>query len=411
MGFEVVGLDRDPQCVAALRLGQPPVVERGLPELIRESMASGLLSFTTNPEEALDGADCLWVTFDTPVDEDDHADPDWVRAQLEDIRQWVRPETIVIVSSQVPVGFTGRLERDWRSQDPSLRFACMPENLRLGAALDVFLKPERIIVGVGENLPRERLSPLVEVFSAPVVWMSLASAEMSKHALNGFLALCVAYTNELARICERVDADAGAVERGLRTDPRVGERAYVSAGAAFAGGTLARDIRFLSNLADERGLASPLVDAVMISNELHKEWVRGQVATRVAGIVSPRVALLGLTYKPGTDTLRRSSSLELAAWLSANLGVQVSAYDPSIRSLPDAITSIQLASDMLDCLHNADAVVLATAWPEFRALTADAVVDHMRRPCVIDQAGFLEHLASDARVQYVKVGRPVGTRA
>src|SRR5579871_4194561 len=316
LGFDVVGLDPDVQRIQAMRAARPPVAEPGLAELIQAGVDSGRLTFTSEPKQALRNTQLLWVTFDTPVDEDDRADPDWVRAQLERVRGHVEPGTLVVVSSQVPVGFTGALARDWRASDTTLQFACMPENLRLGAALDAFLKADRLVVGVDQPDVRDQLTPVLEQLGAPVIWMSVASAEMSKHALNGFLALCVAYTNELARIGERVGADAASVEQALRADPRVGPRAYVSAGAPFAGGTLARDTSVLSELARTHGLTSPLIDAIMSSNDLHKNWVREHVSQRLMGMPSPRVALLGLTYKAGTDTLRRSSSLELATWLS-----------------------------------------------------------------------------------------------
>jgi UDPglucose 6-dehydrogenase len=305
----------------------------------------------------------------------------------------------------VPVGFTAQLERDWRRTDPSLQFACTPENLRLGQAIQVFRHPERVVLGTGEGVDRERLVKLFKPFSEQIEWMSPSSAEMTKHALNGFLALSVSFTNELARICERVGADATEVERGLRSEPRIGKRAYVSPGPPIAGGTLLRDIGFLSGLAAERGLESPVIDAVQVSNQLHQQWTLNRTLELLAGIERPRAAVLGLTYKPGTDTLRRSSSLGLAQAL-AGRGVQVTAFDPVIRTLPDTTSDIELAAALDAALDGADVAILATAWPEFRALTADRLVGRMRRPCLVDQAGFLPHLAGDPRLIYVRVGQP-----
>lgn len=404
LGFEVVGLDTDVERVAALQDGRPPVAEPGLSELIGVQLDSRQLTFTTDPVHALRNSEFLWVTFDTPVDEDDQADPGWVRTQLEGVRHAIRPATVVMVSSQVPVGFTTSLEREWQRLEPTLKFAYIPENLRLGSALNAFLKAERFVVGLGTNVDRQTVAPLFEALRVPVEYMSIPSAEMTKHALNCFLAVSVAYTNELARICERVGADAAEVERGLRTDPRVGPRAYVSAGAAFAGGTLARDISFLSATARQHEVASPLIDAVRTSNEVHKEWVHEQLQRQLAGLATPHVALLGLTYKPGTDTLRRSSSLELGAWLSAR-GAQVRGFDPAIRALPHNANTVQLVATVEAALDRADVAVLATPWPEFRQLTADQVTGNMRRPVVIDEAGFLKHLADDPRIRYVRVGR------
>jgi UDPglucose 6-dehydrogenase len=407
-GETVVGLDPDAACVAALRDGRPPIAEPGLAELVQRGLSYGRLSFASDPARALAEAGILWVTFDTPVDEDDRADVEWVRAQLEAVRPHLRPGTLVLVSSQVPVGFTAGLERAWRQHDPSLQFACSPENLRLGRAIEVFRHHERVVVGTGEGTDRDRLAGLFAPFSDQIEWMSLQSAEMTKHALNGFLALSVAYTNELARICEQVGADAFEVERGLRTEPRIGRRAYVSPGPPLAGGTLLRDIGFLGQLAAERGLPSPVVDAVRTSNQLHQEWAFERAMILLDGVARPRAAVLGLTYKPGTDTLRRSASVDLARALLAR-GVRISAFDPAVRALPDDLAAIDLADDVDGALAGADVAILATPWPEFKELTAVQLVRTMAQPRLIDQAGFLPHLADDPRLVYVRVGLPLPT--
>jgi UDPglucose 6-dehydrogenase len=229
---------------------------------------------------------------------------------------------------------------------------------------------------------------------------------MTKHALNSFLALQVVYTNELARLCEKLGADAKEVERGLRSDPRIGERAYVSPGPPLAGGTLARDVKILSDLSAARGLNSPLVEAITSSNRLHQAWTRDRLLELLDGVRSPRVALLGLTYKPGTNTLRRSSSVEIGQWLLEQ-GAEVVAFDPAVGSLPTQLAAIHTAPSLEEALERADAAVIATPWPEFSSLTADTLVNRMRVPRVVDQAGFLGHLGDDPRVIYVRVGRPV----
>jgi UDPglucose 6-dehydrogenase len=212
----------------------------------------------------------------------------------------------------------------------------------------------------------------------------------------------------LARLCERVGADAADVERGLRSDPRVGQRAYVSAGPPIAGGTLARDVTLLKEMGKRLGVSTPLVDAIGLSNQLHGQWARDRLTELLSGVVDPRVALLGLTYKPHTNTLRRSAALELATWLAVK-GVSVHAFDPAISELPLIYPGIELAESAEAALDRADAAVVATGWPQFRALTAATLVGRMRRPQVVDQAGLLTHLAGDRRIAYVRVGRPRGT--
>jgi UDPglucose 6-dehydrogenase len=214
------------------------------------------------------------------------------------------------------------------------------------------------------------------------------------------------YANELARIGERLGADALEVERALRSDPRVGARAYVAAGPPIAGGTLGRDVEILRMLARQQAVASPLVDGIAESNRLHRDWTQQRLSELLTRPDHSRVALLGLTYKAGTDTLRRSASVELAQWL-LSLDVEVCAYDPAVKALPTPLSRVKLATDMVDALEGCDVAVLATAWPEFAMLTADQVVSSMRQPRVVDQTGMLAHLGADRRVTYVRVGRPV----
>jgi UDPglucose 6-dehydrogenase len=404
-GVRVVGLDPDARVVAGLNDGQPSIAEPGLAQLVQQGLSGGYLTFVAEPERALRDAEVVWVTFDTPVDEDDQADSEWVRSQLESVRQSVPDGALVLVSSQVPVGFTRNLEHDWQARAPGLTFACSPENLRLGQAIDAFRNPGRVVIGLGRGTNEDTLRRLFAPFCERIEWMSLESAEMTKHALNSFLALSVVYTNEVARICERVGAEAKEVERGLRSDPRIGGRAYVSPGPPLAGGTLARDVEFLHALSTAHGLTSPLVEGIMASNRQHQSWTRDRLAEHLADISSSRVALLGLTYKSGTDTLRRSAGLELGVWL-ADQGADVRAFDPAIQALPAESTGITLAADLDDVLHDADALVVVTPWPEFKNLNVDQILAAMRMPLVVDQAGFLTHLAHDPRLRYVRVGRP-----
>ncbi len=409
-GTRVVGLDLDPDRLAALRAGRPPISEPGLEELIRDGVTAGRLRFSNRPAEALAEADILWVTFDTPVDDQDRADADWVRGQLEEVRPYVRAGTLVVVSSQVPVGFTAELEAAWRAEGPSVRVACIPENLRLGGAIEAFRNPERVVVGLGAGVERERIERLVAPFAPKVEWMRLESAEMTKHALNSFLAVSVAFANELARICERVGADAREVERGLRSDPRIGPRAYVSPGSPLAGGTLLRDVTFLGEIARERAVVAPLIGAVRPSNADHQAWARRRVEERVGSIPDPRVALLGLTYKAGTDTLRRSAALELAEAL-AERSVVVRGFDPAVRGPRPELGSVELATSLEEALDGADVAVATVNAPWLDDLTAETLVARMRRPSVVDHSGVLSRLAEDVRIDYARPGMPGRVRA
>lgn len=214
-------------------------------------------------------ADILWVCAEVPIDAGGHGHPEHVAAHLEETLPHAGDGALVLLSSPVPVGTTASVERRWRAARPSLRFAYSPENLRVASAAADFVRQPRVVVGLGDDTPQRPLAALFAPFTGRLLWMSLESAEMSKHALNGYLALSAAYANELARLSEPLGVDPADVERALRTDPRVGDRAYVAAAGPITGGHLVRDVHVLRDLAARQGIAAPLADAIIESDRLH----------------------------------------------------------------------------------------------------------------------------------------------
>ena len=402
--FEVTGLDFDATNLAKLQTGQAPLFEPGLDDLLQAGLASGRLRFTGDIKAACGGADILWVAYDTPVDDNDQADS---AAVLREVRRCVPAlprGALVLLSSQLPVGTCRQLEGEFGAQ--GYRFACSPENLRLGHAIGIFTHADRIIAGCRDERAQAQLAALFAPFTREIVWMRPESAEMTKHAINSFLAVSITFMNEVARLCEVTGADAREVERGLKSEGRIGPRAYLSPGGAFAGGTLARDVVTLSSLGEKLGEPLEVLPAIKRSNDRHRQWAAQKLQKLFAGETGRRVALLGLTYKPGTSTLRRSSAVELARTLAAS-GFEVRACDPAQPPLPPDLAFIQFKSGAAEAVDGADAVVVCTAWPEFRALDWPALVPRLRRPLVIDATGFLEKsLAGQPRLQYVTVGSP-----
>jgi UDPglucose 6-dehydrogenase len=407
-GNLVTGLDYDTATVEKLRQGIPPLFEPGLEDLIKQEISSGRLAFTSDGREAVEGIEVLWVAYDTPVDDDDRADVDFVVAQLERTLPDLPPDVTIVISSQMPVGSVRRLETiaSERFPDKRLGFACSPENLRLGKAIEAFLKPDRIVVGVRSARDHERLTRLLNPIAARIEWMRVESAEMTKHAINAFLAASVTFANEIASICERVGADAKEVERGLKTEARIGPRAYLSPGGAFAGGTLARDVAFLNQSAGEKHLATPLLSSIRASNAEHKNWARRRLQSFFPDLPRLTVAIWGLTYKPGTDTLRRSMAVELGDWLIGH-GVTVRIHDPAVRDMPAHWDgkAAKLA-DPLEALAGAHALVIATEWPQYREVPANRIATAAPGLTVLDANRFLAHLAGVAGIHYVAVGTP-----
>ena len=308
---------------------------RGLKELVAAGLSSERLRFETDAARAVADADVVWVTFDTPVDENDVPQVAAVVDPVTSLLELLPDGCLIIISSQVPVGTTRRLaEAAARAGRARLTFGYSPENLRLGKAIEVFTRPDRVVVGLQSEADRRKVSVMLEPFTTNIIWMGLEAAEMTKHAINAFLATSVAFMNEIATICEKVGADAKEVERGLKSEQRIGPGAYLSPGGAFAGGTLARDIMILSSLARDHKVPVALVPAVRESNASHQSWPLRKLRERLGKLAGRRIALLGLTYKPGTDTLRRSAAVELALALRAE-GASVAAFDPAVRALPD----------------------------------------------------------------------------
>jgi UDPglucose 6-dehydrogenase len=406
-GHDVVGIDTDANIVAALREGRPPVFEPGLEELVKDGLRSTKLSFSSDMP-ALREAELVWVTFDTPVDEDDRAD---IRGVVEAVKKSfsdLAPSAVVVISSQLPVGTTAKLENACATafKDKQVVFANSPENLRLGRAIAAFMRPDRVVVGVAAAAARERIEQCLRPITNRIEWMSVESAEMTKHALNAFLAMSVAYANEVASICETVGADAAEVERGLKSESRIGPSAYLSPGSAVSGGTLLRDVGYLVELGGANAVPVHLLTAVRASNDAHKTWTRRRLADALGTIRGRRISVWGLTYKPGTSTLRRSGAIELCDWLSAE-GATVSAHDPVVRMLPaGAGHGVIVHDDPLAAAAGADALVLATPWPEYRAVSADAIVGVLAQPLVLDAGRFLaETIGADPRVTYLTVGK------
>lgn len=401
-GHEVTGLDFDAGRIAPLRRGESPVFEPGLDALIGRGLASGRLRFEAHTD-AVSDVEALWVAYDTPVDDDDHADTDFVMAQIARALPVLKADTLLLNSSQLPVGSMRCLEGI--PGMPTRRMACCPENLRLGRAVEDFLHPARIVAGVRCAEDRQQLTTLLQPLTDSIEWMSVESAEMTKHALNAFLAVSVVFANEMAALCEAVGADAKDVERGMRTDARVGPRAYVSPGAAFAGGTLARDVGFLNGIAEQRAVNTPMLSAVLPSNTNHKGWARRALEGLFADLRGVTVVVWGLAYKSGTDTLRRSMSVELCDWM-IGAGMSVRVHDPLVRTWPERWSGIvTVFADPLEALKGAEALVIAVDNPAYRAIAAAQLTQLADGLAVLDPNRVVPALAQLSRPgRYLSVG-------
>ena len=408
VGHDVFGLEFDEDVIRGLRAGQPPLFEPGLQAVIAAGLSSGRLKFAASLDQLPSDIELLWVTYDTPVNEDDVADVDFVVAQGEAVLPYLPDRSTVLVSSQLPVGSIRRLEAIAGKLCPEkgLSFACSPENLRLGKALDVFVNPDRVVVGVRSQRDKECIGRLLRPLTDRIEWMSVESAEMTKHAINAFLATSIVFANEIAAVCEMVGADAKEVERGLKSEQRIGLKAYLSPGGPFAGGTLARDIEFLKAVSQSSQLPIPLLASVKTSNDLHKSWMRRKLNALFPSLDGVVVVVWGLTYKPDTDTLRRSLAVELCNWLIEQ-GAKVRVHDPAVKELPvNWDGHVQRFDTASGALVGAQVLLIGTEWPEYRKVSKESVAEAAPGLTVLDPNRFLSSLGTIATLRYIAVGTP-----
>jgi UDPglucose 6-dehydrogenase len=399
--FLVVGLDFDAANVAKLNQGRAPLLEPGLNELIAAGLAAKKLFFTSDAKIACANADVLWLTYDTPVNDNDESDVESVLASLRRALPYLPSGALILISAQLPVGTCGKLEKEF----PQFHFACSPENLRLGKAIDAFEKAERAVVGIRDETKKALLEQLFKPFTPQVLFMRTESAEMVKHALNSFLALSITFINEVARLCEHTGADAKEVSAGLKSEARIGPKAYLGPGGPFAGGTLARDVVTLTKLADAKGEKISVIPAIKQSNDLHRGWAFRRLQSRLGDLRGKKISILGLTYTTNTDTLRRSAAVELCQQL-LDAGAKVCAFDPAVKNLPPELNSVSLATDVTAVLTGAEAVAICTEWPQFRQADWAKIVPQMRQPVFVDANRFLEkELKNVPGVEHLSVGR------
>lgn len=387
-GHRVKAWDPDGPLLANLKKGGLPVKEPGLQHAIQKGIFSGKIRFCDTRKEAVQDCDVVWITFDTPVDNHDRALAHVVEKQVLQALPESNKNALFILSSQLPVLTTRRLEKAALRKGCPRSFAVIPENLRLGQAMDVFLKPDRVVAGIRDLKSRSLIGKIYRPITRNIVFMGVESAEMTKHAINGFLAASITFMNEIARICEVTGADAREVEQGLKTENRIGPKAYLRAGSAFAGGTLARDVLYLSQVGQKRRCHPILLPGIYLSNRYHTRWLKNKIRTLFPVLKNKTIAIWGVTYKPGTSTLRRSQSVSLVQWLSSQRS-KIRYHDPQADRLPSH-PNVKRVAAPLTALRGADALLIGTPWPEYRKISLKLIGRMMRGKPLLDPNGFLK---------------------
>ena len=381
LGHDIVAL-ADREAAERLSRAEPLVYEPGLAEAIRRSMEAGRLRYTSDPADALGGAEFAYISTDTPVDERDVPQLQEVFALAGNVREHAAKDAVLVVTAQVPLGTTERL-----ATEAGRPAAYVPEFLELGVAMRSFREADRIVVGADDAAVGDRVEAIYAGLSRPVIRTSIRSAELAKHAANAFLAMSISFINELGDLAEQLGADIWTVAAVLRADRRIGAQAYLSPGLGFSGATLGRDLRVLERLAADLGAGAPLVEAVLHVNEGRAERVVERLERDLDGLQGRRIAIFGLTYKPGTNTLRSAISLTIARLL-LDRGATLAAFDP-LADLTEVsgAPQLDLSRDPIAAAVDADAVLHLTGWKGLQDLDLASLRAAMGGELFLDTRG------------------------
>lgn len=411
-GHHVVCVDKDEDKIGALKSGKVPIFEPGLAALIARNVEAGRLEFEADLGRPAAEADVIFIAVGTPSRRGDgHADISFVQQAAREIAGAIEGFTVIVNKSTVPVGTGDVVERIIREINPDADFAVVsnPEFLREGAAIEDFKRPDRIVVGGSDHralaVMREVYRPLY-LNKAPLVEMSRASAELAKYAGNAFLATKIAFINEIADLCERVDADVQDIARAIGLDNRIG-RKFLNAGPGYGGSCFPKDTLALLQTANDVERPLQIVEAVVSSNEKRKFAMGRKIIEAVGGdVAGKRIAILGLTFKPNTDDMRDSPAISIIQTLQHS-GAKVAAYDPEgTEQARGWLDDIEYCDSPYEAIDRADAVAIVTEWDEFRALDLDQIKEHLNDNVLIDLRNIYNREEVEMRgIKYIAVGQ------
>ncbi len=412
-GANVTCIDKDESKINALLNGKIPIYEPGLDDFVAKNIKAGRLGFSTELKEKVSEADLVFIAVGTPTRRGDgHADLQYVYAAAEELAAYLKGYTVIVDKSTVPVGTARQVHRVISQANPDADFdvASNPEFLREGSALDDFMRPDRVVLGVeserAEALLRELYRPL-NLIEAPIHVTNLESAELIKYAANAFLATKISFINEMSQLCENVGADVHSVAKGMGLDGRIGKK-FLHAGPGYGGSCFPKDTLALIRIAQEHGSSSRIVEAVVEVNASQKARMVSKIRKALGGSESGKtIAVLGLTFKPETDDMRDSPSLAILPAL-ADKGAIIQAHDPEGTEeakplLPD---SIKYCDSVYETFENADVVVLMTEWNQYRALDLEKVKSMMKGNVFVDLRNVYEKNVMEQKgFEYHCVGR------
>ncbi|MDR0808336.1 MAG: UDP-glucose/GDP-mannose dehydrogenase family protein [Gemmobacter sp.] len=412
-GHDVVCVDKDPAKIAKLHAGEVPIYEPGLDQLMAKNVAAGRLSFTLDLVEAVAGAEAVFIAVGTPTRRGDgHADLTYVMAAAEEIGAALAGYAVIVTKSTVPVGTNRKVAEAVAKTAGGKPFdvASNPEFLREGAAIDDFMRPDRVVVGVETKRARKVMQDVYRPLSLrdyPVVYTNLESAEMIKYAANAFLATKITFINEIASLCERVGADVRAVSQGIGMDARIGAK-FLHAGPGYGGSCFPKDTKALARIGQEHAVPMQITETVIRVNEEIKHRMIGKLEDLCDGVLRDKViTVLGVTFKPNTDDMRDAPSLTIVPAL-VGAGARVRVVDPEGRREGEALLpGVKWMESAYGAAQGSDLIVILTEWNEFRALDLGKLARKMARPRMADLRNIYDRdeVLSAGFETYVGVGR------
>ncbi len=412
-GHEVICVDVNAEKIARLEAGEVPIYEPGLDDLMARNVEAGRLSFTTDLKGAVAAADAVFIAVGTPTRRGDgHADLTYVYAAAKDIAAALDGYTVVVTKSTVPVGTNREVHRIISGERPDADFdvASNPEFLREGAAIEDFMHPDRVVVGVETERAQEVMQDIYRPLylrEFPIVTTDLESAEMIKYAANAFLATKITFINEIAALCEKVGADVKQVSRGMGLDNRIGGK-FLHAGPGYGGSCFPKDTNALARIGQDHAAPQHIVETVIKVNEEIKRRMIDKVQDICGGSFNGKtIAVLGVTFKPNTDDMRDAPSLAIVPNMVGK-GAKVRVVDPQgYAEGKDLLPGVTWCDDAYEATKDADAVVILTEWNEFRALDLKRMASDMARAAMADLRNIYSPRDAERAgfVEYVAVGR------
>ncbi len=410
-GVDVTCVDIDREKIARLSEGVIPIYEPGLEQLVIKNAQAGRLKFTTDLKTAVEQTLVIFLAVGTPPREDGSADLSYVEAAARSIAECMNGYKVIVTKSTVPVGTGAHLRnliREHQRERTNFAIVSNPEFLREGAAIDDFMRPDRVVIGSSDEeaiaILKDLYRPLY-LIETPFVITTVEAAELTKYASNAFLATKISFINEIANLCDLIGCDVHDVARAMGMDGRIG-RKFLHPGPGFGGSCFPKDTRALSSVAQKYGGETLIVDAVIEVNRRQRAAMVPKIEKLAGGLEGKTVAVLGLSFKPETDDMREAPSVDIIRAL-VERGAKVKAYDPAaMEEARKVLSEIAYAEDEYDAVEGADVLVLMTEWNQFRALDLERIRTQLRAPRVADLRNIYEPEAMrELGFDYIGVGR------